>query len=400
LKTKSHLMRRMNKVNPIKFTYLMLLFATLSYSQNEKRAVILDKEDKHPIEFVNIYNSKDFTTSNEDGNFLFTSNLDSIYFYVGGYNKLKGTFNEIADTVYLEKSVFELDEIIVTHKKGLLDILLDGIENYAFEPYHEKFLLRSVLKYNDNIVRIQDIQGKLSRKTLLYTDDIKLSKKDYKVEITNMRKIGVLKDNKDAYFKFPSFNYLLLNFVPFGITKDSFELKEQAFDNGTKTKWNFTSTYPKELGTAEGSYIINSKNNAIEYFEINKILKKYNYQTTEQIKYRTDNLRTKIYLSKDELRNKYFINYAKFNTRIEVTDFKNSFTSYYDLEFILTTSENFKEMNVKSNIRESEDIFKLHYRYNKEFWNQENQLLLTNEMNDFITKIKNEENKMNVKSNF
>ncbi|WP_047419296.1 hypothetical protein [Cellulophaga sp. Hel_I_12] len=384
----------------MKFTYVMLLFTILSYTQNEKRAILLDKEDKQPIEFVNIYNSKDFTTSNEDGNFLFTSNLDSIYFYTGGYNKLATTFNNIKDTIYLEKSVFELDEIVVTNKKGFFDTIIDGLENYSFEPYNEKFLLRSVLKYNDSIVRIQDIQGKLNRKTLLYTNDMELSKKDYKVEITNMRKIGVLKDNKDAYFKFPSFNYLLLNFVPFGIAQDSFELEEQTFDNRTKIKWKFTSTYPKELGTAEGNYIINSKNNAIEYFEINKNFKKYNYQSSEQIKYRTDNFRTKIYLSKDELTNKYFINYAKFNTRIEVTDFKKSFTSYYDLEFILTTSENFKEMSVKSNIRESEDIFKLHYRYNKEFWNQENQLLLTNEMTDFIHKIKNDENKLNVKSNF
>lgn len=60
----------MYKFNTMKFTYVMLLFTMLSYTQNEKRAILLDKEDKQPIEFVNIYNSKDFTTSNKGWKFF------------------------------------------------------------------------------------------------------------------------------------------------------------------------------------------------------------------------------------------------------------------------------------------------------------------------------------------
>lgn len=385
----------------MKYNYFLVLFTTFCFSQNEKKAIILDKDDKQAIEFVNIYNSKDFTTSNEDGKFSFNSALDSIYFYKVGYDKLRTTFDKIQDTVYLEKSVFELAEVVVTNKKGLFQNIKDSLKNnYSLEPYSEKFLLRGVLKYNDSIVRIQDIQGKLKRKTLLYTSEMGVSKKDYEVEITNMRKIGILKDDNNAYFIFPSFSELLLDFIPINVVTDYFDLYEQPFEDGTKIKWDFASNYPDSLGTVMGNYIINAKNYAIEYFELNRVLKKDNYQTSANIKFRTDNYRTKIYLSKDKRSQKYCINYAKSNVRVEITNAENSFTSFYDIEFILTTSDNFQDMKVKSNINENKDIFKLDYQYNSEFWKEENQLLLTREMTDFIKKLKSDDNEFKIKSNF
>jgi hypothetical protein len=57
-------------------------------------------------------------------------------------------------------------------------------------------------------------------------------------------------------------------------------------------------------------------------------------------------------------------------------------------------------MKVKSNINESKDIFKLDYQYNSEFWKEENQLLLTREMTDFIKKLKSDDNEFKIKSNF
>lgn len=385
----------------MKFILLILLSTTFCFSQYKKKAVIVDKEDNQPIEFVNVSNNKDFTTSNEDGNFLFKSSLDSIIFYKVGYNKFKTTFDKIKDTLYLEKSVFELAEVIVTNKKSLFQNIKDSLKNnYVLEPYNEKFLLRGILKYNDSIVRIQDIQGKIKRKTLIYTSEIEITKKDYEVEITNMRKIGIVRDANNVYFKFPSFNDLLLDFVRINAVNDGFDLVEQTFDNGTKIKWNFRSNVSDSLGITSGNYIINSENFAIEAFELNRINEKNNYNESNKIKYRTDNFQIKVYFSKDKVSNKYFMNYAKSNVKVEVTDAENSFTSFYDIEFILTTSDNFKEMKIKSNINETKDIFKLDYGYNQEFWNQENQLLLTKEMTDFIEKLKNDENEFKIKSNF
>jgi hypothetical protein len=57
-------------------------------------------------------------------------------------------------------------------------------------------------------------------------------------------------------------------------------------------------------------------------------------------------------------------------------------------------------MKVKSNINENKDIFKLDYQYNSEFWKEENQLLLTREMTDFIKKLKSDDNEFKIKSNF
>lgn len=385
----------------MKYTYLLLLINAIGFSQNEKKAIILDKDDNQPIEFVNIYNSKDFTTSNEDGAFLFTSSLDSIYFYKAGYDKIATTFDNLKSTIYLEKSVFELAEVVVTNKKSLFQKIKDSLKNnYVFTPYSEKFLLRGLLKYNDSIVRIQDIQGKLKRKTLIYTSGIEIAKKDFEVEITNMRKIGILKDDNNAYFVFPSFNELLLDFVRINAVNDDFNLVEQTFENGTKIKWEFKSNYADSLGTISGNYIINTNNNAIEYFELNRINRKNNYQTSGDIKFRSDNFQIKVYFLKDEITQKYFMSNAKSNFRVETTDANNTFTSFYDVEFIWTTSDHFKDIAVKSNINENKDIFKLDYRYNPEFWNSNNQLLLTKEMTDFIEKLKSDDNEFKIKSNF
>jgi len=42
----------------MEYNYFLALFTTFCFSQNEKKAIILDKDDKQAIEFVNIYNRK------------------------------------------------------------------------------------------------------------------------------------------------------------------------------------------------------------------------------------------------------------------------------------------------------------------------------------------------------
>ncbi len=41
----------------MKYNYFILLLSFVGFPQNEKQAVIYDKDDREPIEFVSIYNS-------------------------------------------------------------------------------------------------------------------------------------------------------------------------------------------------------------------------------------------------------------------------------------------------------------------------------------------------------
>tara|TARA_R110000737_G_scaffold108870_1_gene141747 strand:- start:155 stop:970 length:816 start_codon:yes stop_codon:yes gene_type:complete len=267
--------------------------------------------------------------TNSDGRFQFSTSSDTIIIYRPGYDKIISTFKKTRDTIFLNKSVLELNEVTVTNEKTLWQKVKDSIDsNYRLYPYKEKFLLRGVLRYNGEITRIQDIQGKLERRTLLYTKDIEPDDKDF-----------------------------------------------------------------------TGHYIINTENNAIERFKLVVEFKNNPFSEDKESRYRTISYDKEISLTKSNKNQKYFIASSKYHAIVEQTNKNNSFTSYYDVSFILTTSENEGDFNVKKNVSASKDLFKINYSYDQRYWNAQNQLLLTEEMLDFIEKVQDPNNEFKVRSN-
>ena len=381
--------------------FTLLLFSFFGYAQYSTSAIVLDSADNSPLEFVGIYNSKDHTMTNADGRFQFSSSLDSIIVYSVGYDKLSTTSQKIKDTIYFNKSVLELNEVTVTNEKKLWQKVRDSIEsNYPIYPYKEKFLLRGVLRYNGEITRIQDIQGKLERRTLLYTKNIDPDKKDFKVELTNMRKVGLVKDENDVYFIFESFNSLFMNLIPGNATGDDFDLTESSFNNGKNISINFQSKPAIKDENYSGHYIINTKNNAMEHFKmIVELYDKPFKKGGKNIIFRTVSYEKDISLSKSSNTSKYYIASARYDVKVELTDEEKSFTSFYDVSFILTTSDNEGDFEVKKNVSTSNDLFKINHSYDQSYWNAQNQLLLTDEMLDFIEKVQDPNNEFKVKSN-
>ncbi len=366
---------------------VFLLYVSVCFSQKQHEGLIFDKDEKKPLEFVSIFNSKNHTVSNKDGRYLFSSKQDSIYFYKTGYKKIKTTLIHLKDTIYLEKNPLELDEVVVTNAKTLFQKIGDSIQsNYLFEPYNEKFFLRCVLRHNDTITRIQDLQGKLRRKTLLYGPGMELTNKDYTIELTNMRKVGLTHDSKNIYFEFPTFFGMLSNFARINATGDGFEMTEKSIENGAKTKWSFTGK--TSAGIISGYYLLNMKNNAIEYLVINGDLPNNPYSSDKKFKYKTTFYKVEVFFTKNKTNNKYTISLGRLSANIETTDKEHSYTSNYNSEFTFTTSNSFENFSVKKNVSPTKDIFKIKYKYDEAFWRNQNQLLLTNEMMQFITKVK------------
>ncbi|WP_424001965.1 hypothetical protein [Maribacter sp. IgM3_T14_3] len=380
--------------------FFLFLFSIFSHSQYSTSAIVLDSSDNAPLEFVGIYNSKDHTMSNADGRFQFSSSSDSVIVYRVGYDKLITTSQKVKDTIYLNKSVLELNEVTVTNKKKLWQKVRDSIEsNYPTYPYQEKFLLRGVLRYNGEITRIQDIQGKLERRTLLYTKEIDPDKKDFKVELTNMRKVGLVKDEKQVYFIFETFYQLFMNFTPMNATGDAFDLTESTFENGNKINLSFHTKPEFDNEEVKGHYIINTENNAIERIYMTFNYKNNPYKEDGGTRYRTVTIEKEISLSKSSKNNKYHIASAKYDVKVELTDEQQSYTSYYDVSFILTTSDNEGDFDVKKNVSTSKDLFKINYPYDESYWNAQNQLLLTDEMVDFIEKVQDPNSEFKIRSN-
>ncbi len=374
----------------MRFLYFLILSANIGLAQNSHKGILVDADDKNPIEFVGVYNGVDYTSSNADGKFLFTSSKDSIIFYRAGYKKLSTTFSQLSDTIFLERSPYELEEVILTNAKSLWQKITDSIRsNYVIAPYKEKFFLRGILKYNDEITRIQDLQGKLQRKTLLYNKDLPLTTKDYLVELSNMRKIGVVKDDHNVYFKFPTLFGLFSSFVRLNATGEGFILTEKSFQNEEKIRLEFQSDPAHDLVDISGYYLINTTNNAIEEFHVKSTPKNPPFKEKKWVRYRTTYYELSVFFEKKPVHNKYFMRQAKSREIVETSDKKKTFSETYDSSFIFSTSHNFEDFPIKKNINATKDIFRLKYPYNATFWKSQNQLLLTNEMLDFIKKANN-----------
>ena len=101
---------------------------------------------------------------------------------------------------------------------------------------------------------------------------------------------------------------------------------------------------------------------------------------------------------KDTDKNKYFITNAIMSQKIE--GYNNDERIVYEVSFELIVTHPFSDIyTFKANINGKKELFKLEVPYNKEFWETQNQLPLTNEMRNFINKAHNQK-EYRVISNF
>ncbi|MGB5556122.1 MAG: hypothetical protein WBM83_15810, partial [Flavobacteriaceae bacterium] len=89
---------------------LFCFSSLICFAQHRHQGIVVDADGKEPLEFVGIYNDQAHTMTNSDGQFLFSTTLDSVTYYRVGYEKFKTTIDQLGDTVYLQKSILELDE--------------------------------------------------------------------------------------------------------------------------------------------------------------------------------------------------------------------------------------------------------------------------------------------------
>jgi hypothetical protein len=384
-----------------KHLFLLLICTGISsYSQRLHSGIVVTADGMEPLEFVSVFNSSDHTMTNEDGRFQFSSQLDSVFFYSPGYEKLKTTFNALRDTIYLQKSIVNLDEVVVTNAKTILQRIKDSIaSNYLLTPHTETFFIRALLRRNDTIVRLQDMQGRVKRKTSIYTGDLELDKKDYQVELQQMRQVGIKKDKNNVYFIFPSFFRIFSEFVRINAMTPDFEVVEKPLKKTDEIRVEFSSGADENSGVSYGDYLINGKNNAILTFN-STTLPSFPESSQNEAEYdRTKRLESATFFQKDETYNRYYMNYAKRNVIVETKTKEQKIPTTFQIEIILYTTDPFGMADVKSNVNEQKDVFKLKFPYNETFWQSQNQLLLTDEMLKFLSKLDDENTEFKIRSN-
>lgn len=381
---------------------LFLIIFGITYSQNQKLGIVLDSKNQKPIEFVDVYNSYDHTITNENGKYFLLSSNDSIAFYKLGYEPLKTTFNSVKDTVLLNQKTFELSEVVLTNEDRLFTQVKKAVpENYPSEEFKEQFFIRSLLRYNGEITRIQDIQGRLKRRTLLYHSNMNIEKKDFVFEVQNMRKVGlkdVIENETDIYFRFRSLKQILLETVQLSIVQKDFEIEEKYFDDHKKVRIEFTYNGDNEKLDTNGYYIINLGDKAIlEYYQLSKF--DFDFKQKKDIKYRITRYEKNVLFDKDLKTGKYVLKNGKIKSLVEVKNNEETFQTFFESEDILKSYDHFANFKVRKNVNENKDVFKLNFLYNQNFWNSQNQLLLSDKMQEFITMMGRENKEFKVKSN-
>jgi hypothetical protein len=362
---------------------LILIISVInkSSSQNRLNGIVLNYQTKEPIEYVDIYNKNNFTSTNSDGRFLFNSENDSIKIRLIGYESIFTNFKKINDTIFLKSKFEELDEIIISNKNPIIKIYNSVVKNYPSEPYTEIFFLRCQIRKNGKLLKIQDLNGLVNRKMLFGTSERPMPKKNYKLEILNVRKAGI---EEDIDFVMLNFKQILEHIAGIGLNIQEYKFNKSSSQDKNFIKYSFFPK-PENKIKIEGYYLINENDNAITEFKIKEVLDD-SYKKRRNFKYKTNYIEKLTFFKKNIAEGKYFIHKAKINSETEIINENGKKDLYNETHSFIVLNQTNLKLNKKHSIKK--DVFKFKKPFNLEFWNKQEYLLLTGEMNDFLKKLK------------
>lgn len=381
------------------------MFSNIIISQNFKtNNIVVDFETLKPISNVNIYNDYDNTISNENGLFVFNSNLNSVIIYHLGYDKLITDFNTLNknDTIYLKPIIYEIEEVVISDKRQLINKVYENIfTNYPFFSFSEENFIRCILRKNGKIIKFQDIVVNIKRNSLFTNKNIK--ELDYYFQISNLRKAGIIpKLKSEEDFKFLSVEELYNWFSTIFTTTNYYSYTENSMVEDKKIKINFAKNDKlNQNKSLEGYYIVNLEDFSLSEVFYNTVFDNQTlipFNQEKNVKWRTIGNELLINYKKNIKNNKYYINNGTLKNIVEVINEDEK--SIYEATYQIVNKKNIENKKVKSNFSSTKDLFKANVSFNKVFWEEQNQLLLDNELTNFLKNLKNYKSDYEIYSNF
>jgi hypothetical protein len=345
--------------------------------------IIVDKNTKTPLENVSVFNENDYSTTNTEGKFAFVSQKNEINLNLFGYNSIKTTFDKLKsnnDTIFMETKATQLQEVIVSNAGPYMKKVYDKFQDNLLQNYTVDFFLRNVFKKDKVNILLQDIYARENQN--------KTWKKDLSVEILNMRKTSVFDKKDNISFGFPNFDDLFSNVLP-QIDKCSFT--EIPFNDSEFKKIVFESNEKDQSGQIQkGYFIINRKDYAVVEYTQSFIddPEKVPYKNLSRGKYRTTKLDKFVQYTKDTKSNKYYQSNLKLDNQVDVIVYKiseNPFNFDFSMDYFATNIPSNEKIN--ANFSTSKDVFRAKFPYSQQFWNNQNQLPLTKELEEFLKSV-------------
>jgi len=372
------------------FYFLIFLTYFNSYSQSKISRVLWNKVDNLPVKYATINSNENYTISNENGVFEFEKTSKKITIQNIAYKKLELDYNFLVrnDTIYIEPNVYELDEVIIEKDSEFNNMLRTILTDYALEPHQEKFFLRATIKKNNEFYKIVDFSGHLEKKTLFDTSTKPMPKRNYIVQIDNVRKAGF--ENREYDFELLSFKTFLNRIVSVYLSPKIYNLSYEKSNIGDFMKINITPKDTNKTSTT-GYYLVNESNNTFNEVYILNDNKNAEFEKIRNIKFRTPFFELKSNFKRNNKTNKLQLSQAIIKSKTEVYSKKG--TDIFEVNYIFYANPIPKTIKLKNNIKLEKDMFELKGKYDSKYWESNEILLLTKGMQDFINKVNTSNNK-------
>ncbi len=204
-----------------------------------------------------------------------------------------------------------------------------------------------------------------------------------------MRKVDLTEKSTVEHFSLYSLDILYQWYTAIFLNSKDYDFRNVAINDSTYHKIEFSNTdeyrgqYPRK-----GYYLINMDDKAIKEVRYSVFsAEKDAYKFKKNIKWKTTETNLVVNFLKDRKTSKYYISNAKLNTVTEVINETTNQKDIYEVEYNLLTTESFIKDKIKSNFSVEKDLFKADFPYSEDFWKNQNQLLLTSELKEFLNKV-------------
>lgn len=369
-----------------KYIIIIFLFSIINsnflFSQGALN-VLWDKDEKKPIPYATIKGVKNYSVSNEEGVFELEKMDGKIVIQSVVYETLEVDYNFLKanDTIYMQALTYELDEIVISKESLYTQMLKKVLTDYALEPHKEEFFLRAVIRKDSKLYKIVDFSGLVQKQSLFDTKSKPMPKRNYKVQIDNIRKVGL--DDRDIDILMFSFKDFFTYLIRLSFKKEDFNIIYESTTNNDSKR---ITLEPKnnEKTKFKGYYLLN-RDNTFREANITYLNNSLNYEIKRDIKYRTKQMNWKSNFEKNVKTGKLQLHKGKIIAELELI--RNDTTEIYEFTYIYNSKPLDKNITIKNNINLKKDMFKLKSEYNQKYWKNHEILTLTNEMQEFINKV-------------
>lgn len=363
---------------------IVLLSVNYVAAQVTTSNVLWDKKANKPIVYATVKSAENHTISNEDGVFELEKTLNTIKIQSVVYEALEVDFNFLKtnDTVYMKPLTYELEEVVVNKDGVYTQMLKTILREYALEPHQEKFFLRAVVRRNNKLYKIVDFTGFIEKKTLFNTKTKPMPKKNYTIQINNLRKVGVESREIDfAFFSFKNF-FSNINIIMFNKSDYNISYEKSVGKNDFKI-----NLLPKniEKNKLKATYLLN-KDKTFKEVVVAYSNKNGAFENIKKSKYRTVKANWKTSFERNKSLNKLQLSKAVLHASLEIYDPENK-KDVFAVTYIYYSNPVTVPINIKNNTNLNKDMFDLKGSYKEEYWKSQEVLTLTQEMQSFINKV-------------